>query len=428
MNNNSAVGHMYVTFKGNDGSVTTFGHFPGSGLSNVMNGVGGVQINTDKRDHESQAGRPGTNGVPNESRDFHVSDSTYHRALDYANDAASQAGNPRKPWGIYDPLYNSCVDFAWNIMGVAGLNTKSSFEGWVLPRMNRQPLDDAYFDYYRRPEFNREGRNFSPNAATNTQFTAARNLVIRRDPLVLDLDGDGLELVGASGSILFDHNADGIKTGTGWARPDDGFLVRDLNGNGTIDTGRELFGVDTIKTNGGLATDGFDALRDIDTNGDGFITNADTAYADLRVWRDLDQNGTSTTNELFTLTGLGITSIRTNGTSTGPQAGQIVNNNLIALSTTYIQNGVTRTVGAIDLEANNFFTEFPPQVVDEAGNPVAITAEAEGLPQMNGAGMVRDMRCVSRRVRRCIGRATTPDHQPGHEHHRRDQNRAKAGD
>ena len=215
------------------------------------------------------------------------------------------------------------------------------------------------------------------------------------DPLVLDLNNDGLELVGASGAVLFDHNADGIKTGTGWARPDDGFLVRDLNGNGLIDTGRELFGVDTIKSNNTLATDGFDALRDLDTNNDGVITSADAAFAELKVWRDLDQNGTTGINELFTLGQLGITSINTNGTATGPQAGQVINNNQVALSTTFTQNGQTKTVGAIDLEANNFFTEFPPQVVDNTGTPIAITTQAQGLPQMNGAGMVRDMRAAA---------------------------------
>lgn len=40
--------------------------------------------------------------------------------------------------------------------------------------------------------------------------------VIRRDPLTLDLDGDGIETVSADGSVLFDSNADGIKRGTGW--------------------------------------------------------------------------------------------------------------------------------------------------------------------------------------------------------------------
>jgi hypothetical protein len=56
---------------------------------------------------------------------------------------------------------------------------------------------------------------------------------------------------------------------------------------------------------------------------------------------------------------------------------------------------LTRTVGAIDLETNNFFTEFPPEVVDEAGNPVAITTQAQALPQMNGSGMVRNMRAAA---------------------------------
>lgn len=42
--------------------------------------------------------------------------------------------------------------------------------------------------------------------------------------------------------IYFDHNADGIRTGTGWINSDDGFLVFDRKGNGTIDSGRELFG------------------------------------------------------------------------------------------------------------------------------------------------------------------------------------------
>ncbi|HEZ1705990.1 TPA: iron-regulated protein FrpC, partial [Neisseria meningitidis] len=64
------------------------------------------------------------------------------------------------------------------------------------------------------------------------------------DPLALDLDGDGIETVatkGFSGS-LFDHNRDGIRTATGWVAADDGLLVRDLNGNGIIDNGAELFG------------------------------------------------------------------------------------------------------------------------------------------------------------------------------------------
>ena len=132
---------------------------------------------------------------------------------------------------------------------------------------------------------------------------ASGTTVPRRDPLVLDLDGDGIETTSTRDGtvILFDHDGDGIKTGTGWVKPDDGWLVLDRNGNGTIDTGRELFGVDTRKSNGQLATDGFDALKDLDANGDGKIDAADSVFANLRIWRDLNQDGTSQANELSRL-------------------------------------------------------------------------------------------------------------------------------
>ena len=103
----------------------------------------------------------------------------------------------------------------------------------------------------------------------NTLLSAINNLYLqfkswvppRTDPLVLDLDNDGIETIGIGSTVVvFDHNADGIRTGTGWVKSDDGFLVLDRNDNGMIDSGRELFGVDTIKSNGALAINGFDAL------------------------------------------------------------------------------------------------------------------------------------------------------------------------
>ncbi len=95
-----------------------------------------------------------------------------------------------------------------------------------------------------------------------------------RDPLAIDLDSDGIETVGLTPTpILFDHNADGIRTGTGWLKGDDAWLTLDRDGNGSIDSGRELFGVDTQITdsNGQTrnATSGFEALRSLDTNADG---------------------------------------------------------------------------------------------------------------------------------------------------------------
>ena len=239
----------------------------------------------------------------------------------------------------------------------------------------------------------------SIDSAVNSCFRDAQNYVIPRrdpcDPLVLDLDGDGLELISANGTVLFDHNADGIKTGTGWAAPNDGLLVRDLNGNGLIDSGRELFGIDTLKANNTFATQGFDALKELDSNADGLITNLDAAFSQLKVWQDFNQDGVSQANELKTLSQWGITSISATGSTSGPQAGQVIAGNRVDLSATFTQNGATRTVGSVDFQVNNFFTQFPAQVVDEAGNSVAITAQAQALPQMNGSGMVRNMHAAA---------------------------------
>jgi len=64
-------------------------------------------------------------------------------------------------------------------------------------------------------------------------YDAARNWTPPPpDPLALDLDGDGIETLAADGyrGALFDSNADGVRTATGWVAPDDGLLVLDRNG------------------------------------------------------------------------------------------------------------------------------------------------------------------------------------------------------
>lgn len=43
-------------------------------------------------------------------------------------------------------------------------------------------------------------------------------------------------------SPMFDLDGDFYAEHTGWARPDDGILVRDLDGNGVIDDVTEMFG------------------------------------------------------------------------------------------------------------------------------------------------------------------------------------------
>ncbi|MCW8184686.1 peptidase M23, partial [Verminephrobacter eiseniae] len=209
----------------------------------------------------------------------------------------------------------------------------------------------------------------------------------RRDPLVLDLDGDGIETTSVRDGtvIVFDHDADGVKTGTGWVRPDDGWLVLDRNGNGTIDSGRELFGVDTLKSNGQWATDGFDALRDLDANQDGKIDSADSVFTNLRIWRDLNQDGISQTNELTTLSANDVVAI---GVNTSAMRTDLGNGNAQTAAGTFTRfDGTTgQTNGAaanLDLMVNTFYRQFTDHI--------PFTDQAKGLPTLRGSGQVRDL-------------------------------------
>lgn len=218
--------------------------------------------------------------------------------------------------------------------------------------------------------------------AVNDCFNAARDWVRRIDPLVLDLDGDGVETIGANGTVLFDHDGDGNKHASGWIKPDDGLLVLDRNGNGLIDNGAELFGVETVLANGEKATDGFAALASLDSNSDGLFDASDAQYGNVQVWRDLNQNGISETNELKTLAETGVASIDLNAaaSSTNLAGG----NRMVATGTYTRTDGIIRQAASLDLATGHFWREF--------GDTVPLTEAAKSLPNMGGSGAVRDLR------------------------------------
>ncbi|WP_272493077.1 calcium-binding protein [Atopomonas sediminilitoris] len=132
----------------------------------------------------------------------------------------------------------------------------------------------------------------------------------RTSPIVLDLDGDGVETM-ELGSSYFDLDGDGLSERSGWVSPDDGLLVHDLNNDGLVSSGGELFGNHTLLKSGQKAANGFQALAEYDDNGDGKIDAQDASYAALQVWRDLNGNGVSDAGELQSLANAGVVSINT---------------------------------------------------------------------------------------------------------------------
>ena len=204
------------------------------------------------------------------------------------------------------------------------------------------------------------------------------------DPLALDLDGDGIETVATNGftGTLFDHMGSGIRTATGWISADDGLLVRDINGNGIIDNGTELFGDNTKLKNGGSAQHGFAALADLDSNGDKVIDAKDAAFKELRVWRDINQDGISQNNELFTLQSLGIKSFNTAYTDTRQDLGS---GNTLAQKGSYTKtDGTNAVMGDLELAADKIYSNF--------SDKVELTAAQAEAPNLKGTGRLRDLR------------------------------------
>ena len=119
------------------------------------------------------------------------------------------------------------------------------------------------------------------------------------EPLVLDLDGEGVYTTGIDQMVWFDLDGDGVKEHITWinSRTMEAFLWVNLSGRKiTVDNGGELFGVGTTLPDGSKAKDGFEALAMYDRisqggNADGLIDKRDAVWNKLWVWIDANHDG-----------------------------------------------------------------------------------------------------------------------------------------
>jgi hypothetical protein len=125
-------------------------------------------------------------------------------------------------------------------------------------------------------------------------------------PLVLSFDGAPVTF--AQGLRAFDVAAT-MSVVTDWPTASTPWLALDRDGNGAIDDGGELFGSATVLRSGERAPNGFVALAELDSNGDGRITPEDAAWSSLRLWSDADGDRASTPGELAPLSARRILSI-----------------------------------------------------------------------------------------------------------------------
>lgn len=134
--------------------------------------------------------------------------------------------------------------------------------------------------------------NLSMSSATAQYIESKTGISIQRenrkvDPLVINYGGTAASLT--EQKFDFDLDADGALDSISFAGQGSGFLAFDKNGDGKIGDGSELFGPQS--------GNGFDDLRQYDSDGNGWIDEADEIYSKLKIWSK-DENGNDL---LFTL-------------------------------------------------------------------------------------------------------------------------------
>ena len=169
-------------------------------------------------------------------------------------------------------------------------------------------------------------------------------------PLILDLDGDGVETISARDSNAFfnygngEAKADGTNqeyvVRTGWVGADDGILVYDFDDSGTVNDPFEIVFTKYLQ---GAKTD-LEGLRGLDDNKDGKLDDKDKAWAKFKIWQDKNQNGITESNEMVNLASLGIAFINL----TGDGKASVQNGNLIAQHAEYgTIDGQTHQLGDV---------------------------------------------------------------------------------
>lgn len=190
-----------------------------------------------------------------------------------------------------------------------------------------------------------DGRNinFSLELNMDRAFVSHTNLNIKAgdaaiDPLVINYSGKNLNLTDKK--ISFDINLDGTKENISFTSDGSGFLAIDTNKDGFINDGNELFGPST--------GNGFQELKNHDSDNNNWIDENDAIFEKLVIWTK-DDNGN---DKLFALGEVGIGAIYVGNIGTEFSIKNTENETLGSIKSSSIflrENGSAGTIQHIDL-------------------------------------------------------------------------------
>ncbi|MCB2173783.1 hypothetical protein KQH41_00805, partial [bacterium] len=217
--------------------------------------------------------------------------------------------------------------------------------------------------------------------ATGTIFVDYDKLATRKgvytyqyNPVVLDLDGDGVELLATGDQPMFDWCTGGLLEQSGWVGPDDGFLVFDHNGDRQVTRADEisLVGYDPE------ATTDLQGLRAFDSNENGLFDAQDEQWTSFGIWQDKNSNGSTDSDEFRSLDEHGIAAIDLHSDETYRE---LAGNHVYGTTICHLTDGSTLTVADVGLSGGEVSADFPaaPDIEEPVGLAQENATETEAL-------------------------------------------------
>ncbi len=240
----------------------------------------------------------------------------------------------------------------------SGGNTVISLQGVQVQTAQRQGWGleyDLHETHYEKQSMSftaigsvktADGREikFDLDLNMSREFESSLDVSIRagdavlKDPLIVNFSNSTAALT--NNKYSFDIDSDGVQDQISFAASGSGFLAFDINNDGTINNGQELFGPQS--------GNGFNELAQYDEDKNGWIDENDDIYDKLRIWTK-DENGN---DQLFALGAKGIGAIYLGSAATAFDLKTSSNDALgsIARSGIFLrENGTAGTIQHVDL-------------------------------------------------------------------------------
>jgi hypothetical protein len=169
----------------------------------------------------------------------------------------------------------------------------------------------------------------------------------RGDPIVIDLTGNGFNLLDAeTSSAHFDILGGGKQYKTGWTGEGNGLLAYDIDNDSLINHRSEIAFIDYKP---GAKTD-LEGLTAFDTNQNGWFEKTDDKWNQFGVWEDKNVDGITDQGEYRSLDSLGIQSIYL----TSDHQQSVMNGNIIhGVTQVVMQNGSSLLAADVSFNVSN---------------------------------------------------------------------------